>query len=280
MTDSTIPPLSPYDVGRTPATACRADQRFSYCLYVPTRGDAAERRILVAVHGTERGNQAMRDLFSDLAEAFNLIILAPLFPCGVEEPYDRDNYKYIEYRGIRFDLILLSMIDEVAARYGVDAERFSLFGFSGGAHFVHRFYYLHPQRLSALSVCAPGSPTLLDSQKPWWVGVADMEARFGRPLDPAALRAVPVHLAVGDADTDTWEITHKPGGAHWMEGANAAGVTRIDRLKALEASLSAAGVCVKMDILPGVRHQRDALAQSAIAFFTEALCITESSSPC
>ena len=271
MTDSTIPPLSPNDVGRTPATACRADQRFSYCLYVPPRGEAADRRILVAVHGTERGNQAMRDLFSDLAEAFNLIILAPLFPCGVEEPYDRDNYKYIEYRGIRFDLILLSMIDEVAARYGVDAERFALFGFSGGAHFVHRFYYLHPQRLSALSVCAPGSPTLLDSQKPWWVGVADMEARFGRSLDPPALRAVPVHLAVGDADTDTWEITHKPGGAHWMDGANATGATRVERLKTLEASLSAAGVQTWMDILPGVRHQRDALAQSAIAFFTQTL---------
>jgi poly(3-hydroxybutyrate) depolymerase len=271
MTESTIPSLSPYDVGRTPATACRADQRFSYCLYAPKSGAAADRRILVAVHGTERGNQAMRDLFSDLAEALNLIILAPLFPCGIDEPHDRDNYKYIEYRGIRFDLILLSMIEEVAARYAVSADQVAMFGFSGGAHFVHRFFYLHPRKLSALSVCAPGSPTLLDSNRPWWVGVADMEERFGCPLDLPALRAVPVHLAVGDADTDTWEITHKPGGAHWMEGANAAGVTRIERLRALQASLAAAGIEVQMDILPGVRHQRDALAQAAIAFFTKVL---------
>lgn len=266
-----LPGLSVYDLGRTPSTAVALDQRFSYCLYVPRTARADTSRVLVAVHGTERGNQGMRDLFIPLAEKLGLIVLAPLFPCGIHDPLDRDNYKYIAYRDIRFDHILLGMVDEVARRYGFENGRFSLFGFSGGAHFVHRFFYLHPRRLEAVSICSPGSPTLLDPARPWWTGVSDMEQRFGRPLDLDAMRAVRVHLAVGRDDLDSREITHQPGGPHWMEGANDAGCTRVERLHSLDASLRDAGIETQFDLLPGVRHERDRLAESAIGFFETAL---------
>lgn len=273
------PPLSRYEIGRTVAIACQADQRFSYCLYVPPQlaeaGRLASASVLVAIHGTERGNQAMRDLFVPLAERLGLIVLAPLFPAGIVDPHDRDNYKYVEYQGIRFDLLVLAMLDEVGTRYGVPVERFAMFGFSGGAHLAHRFLYLHPERLSAVSVCAPGSPTLLDDSRDWWVGVRDIEQRFGRPVDRDALRRVAIHLAVGDADTDTDEITHSPGSAYWMEGANDAGVTRVERLQTLAASLIAGGLAVEVDLLPGVRHERDRLVTSANVFFEHALTSAE-----
>lgn len=269
------PPLSRYETGRTVAIACQADQRFSYCLYVPPAlveaGALSSARVLVAIHGTERGNQAMRDLFIPLADRLGMIVVAPLFPAGIVDRHDRDNYKYVEYEGIRFDLLVLAMLDEVAARYGTPVDRFAIFGFSGGAHLAHRFLYLHPDRLTAVSVCAPGSPTLLDDDRDWWVGVRDIEQRFGRPVDRQALRRVLVHLAVGDADTDTDEITHSRGSPHWMEGANDAGVTRIDRLQSLAASLIAGGLSVTVDLLPGIRHERDPLAASATAFFERAL---------
>lgn len=272
MTPSTQPPsLSPYDLGATPATACAMDQRFSYCLYVPRDGDPATRRLLVAVHGTGRGNQVVRDSFTALADRLNLIILAPLFPCGIDDPNDRDNYKYIEYRGIRFDHVLLAMIDEVAAKYGVTDTNFGLFGFSGGAHFAHRFYYLYPERLSAVSVCAPGSPTLPDPDRPWWVGVADMETRFGRPLNLPAMRSVPVHLAVGTRDVETWEITHRPGSAHWMEGANDTGDTRVERIGALHDALRASDIDVRLDLVEGAAHEYEPLARRAMTFFAETL---------
>ncbi|MGH6781071.1 MAG: hypothetical protein ACREB5_03055, partial [Sphingomonadaceae bacterium] len=212
------PPLSAYELGRTAAIACQADQRFSYCLYVPPAlsdaGSRAGARVLVALHGTERGNQAMRDLFMPLADKLGLIVVAPLFPAGIIDPHDRDNYKYIEYEGIRFDRLMLAMLDEIGARYGVPVDRVAMFGFSGGAHFAHRFLYLHPERLEAVSVCAPGSPTLFDDSRDWWVGVRDIEQRFGRPIDREALRRVAVHLAVGDDDTDTHEITHREGSTY------------------------------------------------------------------
>lgn len=273
--DTSGPPLSRYDLGRTVAIACQADQRFSYCLYVPKAladaGGLAAARILVVVHGTERGNQAMRDLFIPLADRLGLIVLAPLFPAGIIDPLDRDNYKYIEYRDIRFDHLLLYMVEEVGARYGVPVDRFALFGFSGGAHFVHRFFYLHPERLDAVSICAPGSPTLLDDSRDWWVGVRDIEQRFGRPLNRDALGRVAIHLAVGEMDADTDEITHYEGSPYWMEGANDAGVTRVDRLLSLAESLHENGLAAQVDILPGIRHERDALCASGARFFEQLL---------
>lgn len=270
--DQTAPRLSGYDFGRTTVYASQADQRFSYCLYVPValRDDVEARRgaqILVVVHGTERGNQGLRDTFAALADSLNLIVLAPLFPGGVGSVGERDAYKYIQAGGLRYDHVLLDMLAEVRGRYGVETERCLMFGFSGGAHFAHRFLYLHPEQLTAVSVCAPGSPTLLDPDRDWWVGTRGVRERFGRDIDLEAVRRVRVHLAVGRDDRDTHEITHAPGGVYWMPGANDAGPTRVDRLLTLAQNLAAAGVAAQVDVLDGVDHQQAPLAAAASAFF-------------
>ncbi|HEY8587546.1 MAG TPA: hypothetical protein VIL60_12605 [Rhodanobacter sp.] len=256
-----------YNSGKVPSTACVYDQRFSYCLYVPRNYDPASARLLVAVHGTERANQEFRDAFIDFSEENNLIVLAPLFPCGIIDVGDIDNYKYIDYEGIRFDEILLAMVREVESRYGIDPRPMLMLGFSGGAHFAHRFLYLHAEQLQAVSICAPGSPTLLAWDKPWWLGVSDFERRFGKPVDVEAMRGVSIHLAVGGDDTDTHEITRHPGERLWMVGANDSGNTRVERMAALAASLESAGISFTHDVLPGVRHERSALINQGIQFF-------------
>jgi dienelactone hydrolase len=157
---------------------------------------------------------------------------------------------------IRYDLLLLEMVKEVAGKYGQDWSSFAMFGFSGGGHFTHRFAILHPQTLWAASIGAPGSVTLLDPDRDWWIGIRNLPETFGIAFDGEALKRVPVQMIVGDADLETWEITHKPGGSHWMEGANDAGRTRPDRLKALAASFGKAGVTVQLDLVPGVSHDR------------------------
>lgn len=266
--------LSSYELGRTAAIACQSDQRFSYCLYVPqsySAGSAAEARVLVAVHGSDRGNAELRDLFVPLAEELNLIVLAPLFPIGVARPYERDNYKYVAFEDIRFDHLVLAMVEEVGSRYRVDVERVGMFGFSGGAHLAHRFLYLHPERLTAVSICAPGSLTMLDFTRDWWVGVRDTRERFGIEVDPRKIAEVKIHLAVGLDDLETSEITHSEGSPHWMEGANEAGITRVDRLRALCENLEANGVPFQADYLPGCSHDRNALSASAATFFRTTL---------
>lgn len=262
-----------YDFDRTPVFALGRDPRFSYCLYVPpalARGGAPP-DLVVAVHGTGRTFTAYRDAFSAFGRWHNCVVLAPLFPIGVLGDGYRDGFKYLREGDIRYDQILLAMIDEVGERYGFAFDRFALFGFSGGGHFANRFLLLHPGRLWAASIGAPGSVTLLDPTRDWWVGTRNVAALFGAPVDAAALARVPVQMVVGAADLETWEITHREGGRHWMPDANHAGRTRPERLERLKASFTAAGVAVRFDLVPNLAHDGQKAVPLVEDFFSHTL---------
>lgn len=146
-----------------------------------------------------------------------------------------------------------------------------LFGFSGGAHFVHRFLMLHPERISAASIGAPGIVTLLDPDKKWWLGIADTNQHFGIKVNPKAVAGIPIHLVVGGADIETWEITMEPGDRYYMPGINDTGKTRLERLQALKASLEHYGAKVRLDIVEGETHNVAPIAQSSKTFFRDVL---------
>ena len=268
--------LSYYERGATALFAARSDQRFSYCLYVPSGYDedgTTTYPLAVIVHGTTRTAQRYRDEFAAFAEREGCIVLAPLFPCGIEEPGELDNYKRIEYRGIRFDLVLLDIVAEVSEKYRLESERFLLHGFSGGGHFAHRFFYLHPDRLLGVSIGAPGMITLIDPGKPWWLGTQDLEARFGSVLRLDAMRDVAVQLVIGGEDVATWEINNhdSPG---WMDGADATGRTRLERMAALRENYEQAGIAVRHDIVPGVAHDGYRVLEPVRGFFAATLALT------
>lgn len=250
--------LPVYDFEKTAIFALKSDPRFHYCMYVP-RGLGKDEQVdlFVAVHGSSRTSYLeFRDGFAEFGRWNRCAILCPVFPIGVLGDGGRHGYKYMEEGDIRYDLVLLSMIEEVSAKYGQDWNQFALFGYSGGGHFAHRFSILHPDKLWAVSIGAPGSVTLLDTKRNWWVGIADLEQRFGVSFNAAALARLPVQMLVGEVDLETWEITHKPGTKYWMEGANDAGSTRPERLQALRQSFELAGVNVRFDLVPGVSHDR------------------------
>jgi pimeloyl-ACP methyl ester carboxylesterase len=146
-----------------------------------------------------------------------------------------------------------------------------LFGYSGGGHFAHRFYYLHPQRLHAVSVGAPGSVTLLDDSRDWWVGTRNVRALFGRGIDLDALRAVPVQLVVGAADTETWEINYPADSVQYQAGINDTGRTRIERLAALGANLTQHGIDTQHVVVPNVPHDGTKVLPQVQAFFETVL---------
>ncbi|MEE2862288.1 MAG: alpha/beta hydrolase [Pseudomonadota bacterium] len=262
-----------YDYGETAIFASAADPRFHMLLYVPPA--AAEGRkvdLLVAVHGTGRTSALeFRDGFAEFGLYNDCAILCPIFPVGVRGDGARSAYKYLAEGDIRYDQVLLSMVAEMGAKYGQDWSKFAIFGYSGGGHFAHRFAILHPERLWAASIGAPGSVTLLDPDRDWWVGVRDLSARFGRPFDADALARVPVQMVVGGLDLETWEITHRPGSAYHMEGANDAGKTRPERLRSLQRSFEAAGVNVTFDEIAGVSHDRLKCIDAVKAFLTRTL---------
>jgi poly(3-hydroxybutyrate) depolymerase len=249
-------------LGRTPFFASRDDQRFPYSMYIPSgyRAGGEPLRLVVAVHGTGRRAESSRDAFIDFAERHRVAVLAPLFPGGIDDPNDLHNYKLIEYRGIRFDRVLLGMIDEAAERWGLDVSRFLLFGFSGGGQFAHRFALLHPGRLLGVSIGAPGRVTLLDDA-PWPNGLGGMD------VDIAALGGVPMQIVIGSddlaakllADASSSELEHR------------AGSTRVERARALAAALSSAGVEVELVEVPGAGHDREAMMPAVEVFFDRVL---------
>lgn len=260
--------------GKTLVRAAQYDQRFSYCLYVPISympENASAYTLLVAVHGTDRANQSLRDSFAGFAEQHRCIVLAPLFPAGIEDALDVDNYKYIKFAGIRFDQVLLEMIEEVQETYRLPQQRFLLFGFSGGAHFAHRFLYLYPERVLASTIAAPGSVTLITDEHDWWVGLGNIEEVFGQGLDLATLAKVPIMLTVGAEDTDTQHIITDSRSPKWMEGATLAGTNRIDRLETLYSNFKSHSLQVSKAILPGVKHEVLPHTQSAARFFADIL---------
>lgn len=266
--------LSYYDFGRTTVFACGLDQRFCYCAYVPEDYDEDGTDtwpLAVIVHGTERGMQAYRDGFADFAEKHGVIVLAPLFPVGITEPGELSSYKLMRVGDLHYDAIMLAMIAEMQAKYRIEGDRVLMYGFSGGGHFTHRFLYLHPDRLLAASIGAPGIVTLLDFDHDYWVGVRNFEAVFGKPLDLDAIRRVPVHMLIGGDDTETWEITVQPGNSWWMDGAGIAGRNRQDRMRSLRRSLEAQGVSVQQDTIPGIGHDDRQMLDAVKRFFGAAL---------
>ncbi|MDY0816642.1 PHB depolymerase family esterase [Kitasatospora purpeofusca] len=264
---------------RTPFLACRADPRFSYCLYVPPRAPAAPRPLLVVVHGDRRTAERYRDALTDFADTHGCVVLAPLFPVGIPEPEDVLSYKRLRRGDVRFDLVLLRMVEEAAARWPVRADRFLLHGYSGGGQFALRFSYLHPARLLGVSVGAPGSITRLDPALPWPAGIADVAAKFGgthplstpqplstphtlsMPLPPSAtvpvLVPVPVHVTVGALDT---RPSRRPPHA-----------TRLGQALALHQHLLERGTPASLEVVPGIAHNGFALLPAATRFLSTLL---------
>ena len=77
---------------------------------------------------------------AEFADANHMAVLAPVFPGGLIIDDDFNSYKLLNCDGVRYDLALLSMVDEMAKRYpGVETEKFFLFGHSGGGQFTNRF---------------------------------------------------------------------------------------------------------------------------------------------
>ncbi|CAB3811988.1 hypothetical protein LMG26842_00398 [Achromobacter dolens] len=264
MQSTAAPALAPdaararaiYDLGHSTVFASRIDPRFSYCMYVPPHIDQAKHpmELVVIMHGTGRAFVEYRDAFAEFARWNDCIVLCPLFPVSPLGDGNRDGFKQLIEGDIRYDHILQGMVAEVGEKFGRDFSRFALFGYSGGGQFVNRYTLLHPETLWATSIGAPGSVTLLDPTQDWWVGVRGAEARFGKAVDIEALRQVAVHMIVGKADLETWEITHREGGKFFMPGANSAGATRPERLESLRRSFEAAGVKAVLDVVDNVPH--------------------------
>ncbi|GFZ49750.1 hypothetical protein JCM24511_07153 [Saitozyma sp. JCM 24511] len=271
---------------RTAAFTCEADPRASFYLYIPSshpisrkaQGEDTDGRgtkafpLVVLAHGSGRDAEQLRNRWSDEAEKEGFVVLAPLFPCDMKFPDGTDNYKKISWQSasgvVRYDRLLLNMIDTVARDWKyVRTDKFSLAGYSGGGQFAHRFFYLHPDRVSCVSIGAPGNATPLRSGT-WPSGITDAASIFGRPIDPKVLSRIPIQLVVGDEDK------YHPIGT---EGTPAP-LSRLEVLLDLAKSYDQAGLEYELVVKTGVRHEEVKVMSDVQAFVSKHLRSTDGQS--
>ena len=261
----------------TPIQASQMDPRFSYMMYAPRDYDEhgdKEYSLVVLVHGTERGPFRYIENNAKFADENDIILLAPIFPANTHGGKDLENYKLIDYKGTRYDLVLLSMVNEITSKYRIKGNKFNMFGFSGGGHFTHRFFYLHPHRLNAISIGAPGMVTMIDDTNDWWVGTKNLYQKFNAHLNPKAMAKVKVHMVIGEKDLDGWGDEIEEGSPYRMEGVpgasyNAAGKNRRERMLTLKKNFEDHGIAVQMDIVGGAGHNETSMFPDMQKFFVK-----------
>jgi pimeloyl-ACP methyl ester carboxylesterase len=216
-----------------------------YYLYVPASYDGTHPlRLLVSVHGDQRGARAYAQHFAAFAEKHGYLVLAPLF--GWEVDYQR-----LGLRGlVRADLRLLELVDEVAQEFRIDSDRFDLFGFSGGGQFAHRFLYFHPDRIRSLVVGAPGTVTLPSNDVQWPAGLGGIDQLDQTKLDLAAIQAARTMFVVGSEDTEL-------EGLNRSRIANLSGPNRLERARTLHQAWDSAGIPHQYLEISGLGHLLD-----------------------
>ena len=254
--------------GRSTTVAARLDPRCSYCLFVPNEAVAEDfRNLLIYVHGEGRSFQYILNALAPLAKACNYVLVCPLFPANLLRDGNIAGYKYLREGDIRYDLVLLDIVDEVRQAFAFREPRFVLGGFSGGGQFCHRFAYFHPDQVSALSVAAPGSVTLLDRSRSLWAGIADGETIMGRRVDVEGLRAIRLQLVVGELDGAGDDPLPQAVPETLPATGNVAGANRVERLRSLWGSWQDNGIPAELCVVPGARHDFRMLVPSISEFF-------------
>lgn len=181
-----------------------ADRPVRVFYSVPT--DPAHAEILVVMHGLSRDGRSHRDDWVRQVGDRNVVVLVPEFPKasypdsgaynignvvdgGVPQPRDQWTFHLVE-----------ALFDRVVADLGSTAQDYALFGFSGGAQFVHRFVELMPRHRARVAVAAnAGWYTMLDEDVPFPYGLDGAPVRSDELARAFAANLV-VILGARDAD--------------------------------------------------------------------------------
>lgn len=172
----------------------RTDTRQKYFLYVPQRGGNSA-KIFVTVHGISRNAMEHARKFSAFAEKFGVVMIAPYFPSE-----DFPDYQRLGRKGKRADIMLNEIVSEVTELTGASAHKLYLFGYSGGAQFVHRYMLAYPDRVTKVVLGAPGWYTFSNPTLKYPRGIQESRSLPQIQFDPAKFLNIPVCVLVGEKD--------------------------------------------------------------------------------
>ena len=227
-----------------------------------------------------------------LADRLGTAIVAPLFPRPVAPPPVRNLYLHAlsrssletsDARVTRVDLQLIAMLDHARQRLEAQGHhvppRVLITGFSASGSFTNRFAVLHPDRVLAAAVGSPGGWPLAPVAStrgqalPYPVGIADVDALTGAPIDLAALRRVHFLFLLGDADAnDAVPSRDAYSAASEALVMRLFGKTPVARWAAARQLYDAAGLHAQFRLYRGVGHEMSpAMTADVEAMFRAAL---------
>jgi pimeloyl-ACP methyl ester carboxylesterase len=208
----------------------RADPAQEYLLYVPRSG-IEQGRLFVSIHGISRNADQHARLLSAYCELYRTALVAPIFSAEEYPDYQRLGRTG---RGKRADIALNMIVAEAATLTGVSAERFHLFGYSGGAQFAHRFLMANPHRVAAAVIAAAGWYTWPDPTRRFPYGTRMSRRLPDVRFDAEDYLCVPITVMVGADDDEGSGLRRNP------RLDREQGATRVERARRWVAAMRAA----------------------------------------
>lgn len=209
-----------------------------------------EAQLLVCVHGISRNADEHLRSFSALAGG-GCAIAAPLFDDEHHPHYQKLGLGYNEPRA---DWALDAALDALSRQGGLSADRFHLFGFSGGAQFALRYAMLQPRRVRSLHLAAAGYYTFFDNRCPWPRGLANTPLATQINAARDFFLRLPIRVYVGENDIERDHALRRGRRIDAQQGRD-----RVQRARAWTKHIAAkqqkAGLApALLDILPGSDH--------------------------
>jgi pimeloyl-ACP methyl ester carboxylesterase len=180
--------------GRIQLRILAADTRLRSYLYWPASA-TREAPVLVAVHGISRNAREQARLLAAAAERYGVVIVAPLFGTDFFPDFQR-----LGRRGLRADHALNRMLEDLARGTGLATGCVSLYGFSGGGQFCHRYAMAYPERVAGLVVTAAGWYTWPDEGRAFPQGMGRSAQLPDLRFDLERFLQIPTSVLVGTSD--------------------------------------------------------------------------------
>ncbi|SHE23413.1 hypothetical protein [methanotrophic endosymbiont of Bathymodiolus puteoserpentis (Logatchev)] len=195
---------------------------FNYHIYAPSYG-AEGLPVLVAVHGISHRAKEQARAFSAYAEQYGFVVVAPLF--------GRKNFPAYQRLGISkqsvpcySDIALNALLGELGKHTGALTQKVSLFGYSAGGQFVHRYAMAYPERVHAVVTGAAGWYTFPDVHKSFPRGVCNRSKLRTLELKPEQFLKIPMATLVGGEDNQNDSAFKRSASLDLQQG-----ITRIER---------------------------------------------------
>ncbi len=202
-----------------------------YYLYIPPSG-GKHNPLMIIVHGITRNAKEQIELFAPYADQFDCILISPYFNGNLFKGFQRLGFNG---KGERADQALIDIVDEVEDTTGVDSNPMVMFGFSGGAQFVHRFAMVYPAKVARMALGASGWYTFPDLTCEYPLGIKRIRNHHSVHFDLLRILSIPACVVVGELDNGRDEQLRKSRKIDHLQG-----IDRIERGKRWIKTMSAA----------------------------------------